>query len=142
MVQVSRSSRPAAIAAAGASKSTPAKAVASAPTRQRRVIVVSIGVLVLLTAGAAVALTMGAQHSSAPPAAARASQGNEFDVGTARITNDLNGKCATGAFDNKTGRITQSDQPCAEIPRDSNGVPIPVGTIHRLDAISKAFSGR
>jgi hypothetical protein len=142
MVQLSHSSRPAAIASAGASKPTPAKAVASAPRRQGRAIVVSIGILALMTAGAAVAVTIEVQRSAAPPVAASASQRNEFDGGAARITNDLNGKCSTGAFDNKTGRITQSDQPCEEIPRDSNGVPIPVGTIHRLDSISKAFSGR
>jgi len=30
---------------------------------------------------------------------------------------------------------------CDEEARDKDGVPIPVGTIHRLDTISKSFSG-
>jgi hypothetical protein len=38
--------------------------------------------------------------------------------------------------------MTRSQQACDTTARDSNGVPIPLGTIHRLDAISKAFSGK
>jgi hypothetical protein len=65
------------------------------------------------------------------------------DSHAAKITNDLNGNgCFQQEFDNKTGRIIQLREPCETVARDNNGVPLPVGTIHRLDAISKAFSGR
>jgi hypothetical protein len=62
---------------------------------------------------------------------------------TARITNasDANG-CFQQQFDNKTGRMTRLQEPCETVVRDAYGVPMPVGTIHRMDAISKAFSGR
>jgi hypothetical protein len=62
---------------------------------------------------------------------------------TARITNasDANG-CFQQQFDNKTGRMTRLQEPCETVVRDAYGVPMPAGTIHRMDAISKAFSGR
>ena len=58
---------------------------------------------------------------------------------TARITRDNNGTCAQQVFDNQTGRMMRSSQPCEATTYDSNGMPVPVGTIHRLDAISKGF---
>ena len=67
----------------------------------------------------------------------------ESDLRTARITRDSNGTdCWQTIFDNQTGRMTRSRQPCETTAYDGNGAPIPVGTIHRLDAISKSFSGR
>jgi hypothetical protein len=51
-------------------------------------------------------------------------------------------KCEQLAFDNYTGQIISGSKPCvSSVPRD-RGVPIPAGTMHRLDAISKSFSGR
>ncbi len=44
-------------------------------------------------------------------------------------------------FDNDSGRPIGQFKPCdtADI-LDANGVPMPTGTIRRLDAISKSFS--
>ena len=67
----------------------------------------------------------------------------DVDLRTAKITKDLDGKgCSQQVFDNQTGRVRQSGLPCDATAFDSDGVPVPVGTIHRLDAISKSFSGR
>jgi hypothetical protein len=67
---------------------------------------------------------------------------SDLDLRTAKITQDLDGKgCSQQVFDNQTGRMRQSQLPCDATTFDSNGVPVPVGTIHRLDAISKSFSG-
>jgi hypothetical protein len=67
---------------------------------------------------------------------------SELDLRTAKITQDLVGKgCSQQVFDNQTGRMRQSQLPCEATTFDSNGIPVPVGTIHRLDAISKSFSG-
>jgi hypothetical protein len=57
----------------------------------------------------------------------------------ARITDEINGSCRV--FDNQTGRIRPAREPCDEAVLDRGGVPVPSGTIHRLDAISKSFSG-
>jgi hypothetical protein len=50
--------------------------------------------------------------------------------------------CREQEFDNQTGRMTRSEQSCDTNAFDSSGVMVPSGTIHRLDAISKSFSGR
>jgi hypothetical protein len=74
-----------------------------------------------------------------PPVTTTAS---DSDLRIARITKDLDGKgCSQQVFDNQTGRMRQSQLPCEATAFDSNGVPVPVGTIHRLDAISKSFPG-
>jgi hypothetical protein len=51
------------------------------------------------------------------------------------------GQCKQMKFDNQNGRISDGATPCDDqIALDARGVPIPQGTIHRLDAISKSFS--
>jgi len=67
----------------------------------------------------------------------------DISIHAGKITNEADGRgCFQQQFDNKTGRLTQLHEPCETVARDNSGVPIPVGTIHRLDAISKGFSGR
>ena len=66
-----------------------------------------------------------------------------IELQVAKITSDPDGKgCFQQQFDNKTGRVTRLQEPCETVARDNNGISVPVGTIRRLDAISKAFSGR
>jgi hypothetical protein len=49
--------------------------------------------------------------------------------------------CKQKKFDNQSGRISEHTSPCDDrIVLDVHGVPVPVGTIHRLDAIRKSFS--
>ncbi len=51
-------------------------------------------------------------------------------------------QCALGNFDNDTGRIIENSKHCDNMVKyDAHGVPIPSGTIHRLDAIRDYFSG-
>jgi hypothetical protein len=66
----------------------------------------------------------------------------ENELRTARITTNSDGNgCRQKVFDNQTGRVLQQQKPCEAAAYDINGVPAPLGTIHRLDAISKSFSG-
>jgi hypothetical protein len=79
---------------------------------------------------------LGQSNASMPPGM------SDNDLRTARITRDLDGKgCAQQVFDNQTGRMTSTPQPCPPMVYDSNGFPVPIGTIHRLDSISKSFPG-
>jgi len=51
-------------------------------------------------------------------------------------------QCAQATFDNNSGKFGES-RPCDEGLRfDEYGKPIPLGTMHRLDAISRSFLGR
>jgi hypothetical protein len=51
-------------------------------------------------------------------------------------------RCEKKQFDNDTGRVLDSAAPCGgSVVLDAHGMPVPIGTIHRLDAISKSFSG-
>jgi hypothetical protein len=66
----------------------------------------------------------------------------EGDFRTAKITKESDGRgCWRQIFDNQTGSMVRSQEPCDATSYDANGAPVPVGTIHRLDAISKSFSG-
>ncbi len=51
-------------------------------------------------------------------------------------------RCERAKFDNDTGRITSSSSCENEVVLDAHGLPVPVATVHRLDTISKSFSGR
>jgi hypothetical protein len=101
------------------------------------------GFMFVFTIMAAVALVilaalpkLGQPNASIPPGM------SDNDLRTARITRDLDGKgCAQQVFDNQTGHMMTSPQPCPPMVYDSNGFPVPLGTIHRLDSISKSFSG-
>ena len=50
--------------------------------------------------------------------------------------------CVILKFDNSTGRIIDSSQHChSTVVLDAHGTPVPMGTVHRLDSISKSFLG-
>ena len=52
-------------------------------------------------------------------------------------------QCAEMKFDNANGQFADDLKPCDnQIKFDEHGRPIPMGTIHRLDAISRSFFGR
>jgi hypothetical protein len=111
---------------------------------RRRALIISCGMLLLATLTAAVVITV--EH----PISVRSSSPQtpmampDADVRTAKITRDSeDGKgCWQRIFDNQSGRMTRSQQPCEAPAYDSHGSPVPLGTIHRLEAISKSFSGR
>jgi hypothetical protein len=45
-------------------------------------------------------------------------------------------------FDNDSGRTIDNIKRCEDnVVLDAKNIPVPVGTLHRLDAISKSFSG-
>jgi hypothetical protein len=114
-------------------------------TRERRrglIVGCSMLFAVALIAVAAVVATGSPKSVTALNAAPATTTTPELDLRTAKITQDLDGKgCSQQVFDNQTGRLRQSQLRCDATTFDSSGVPVPVGTIHRLDAISKSFSG-
>ena len=49
-------------------------------------------------------------------------------------------ECELMKFNNQTGRTVQSDARCRkDVTLDAHDMPVPMGTVHRLDAISRSF---
>ena len=105
-------------------------------TQQRHQALIVSGAMLLVAAGAAFATLIGGYWPSKQPTPVPISE----DFRGAIVTGNLDGTgCSLQVFDNRKGRTARSQQPCDNSTYDSNGVPIPTGTIHRLDAISKSF---
>jgi hypothetical protein len=122
-----------------ANKKPPARA--RLKVERRRAVVVSGGML-LVVAVSAVAAIVVASGQATPPPVRSVSGMSDSELRTARVTREVVGAgCSQQTFDNQTGRMADSSQPCDPTVYDKNGVPVPIGTIHRLDAISKSFPG-
>lgn len=63
-------------------------------------------------------------------------------TGTVVVQSDTM-RCEVAKFDNQTGQSVEGFKPsCSNaVVLDSHGIPVPTGTIRRLDSISKSFSG-
>jgi hypothetical protein len=69
---------------------------------------------------------------------------NAADHGVGRSSPQTdNERCELVKFDNYSGRTIENNRHCetTAIVRDARGVPVPAGTVHRLDSISKSFLG-
>jgi hypothetical protein len=110
---------------------------------RRRALMISCGMLLVgavAIVGMIAAKTPKAMQASNSPATAQG--GPDGDLRTAKITKASDGNgCSQEIFDNQTGRMNRLQQPCEATVYDSHGAPVPVGTIHRLEAISKSFAG-
>lgn len=78
----------------------------------------------------------------APPGAKKAaSNAGAEHTGTIVLHNGFaDEQCQQAKFDNDNGRFIEHFAPCDNsVVLDSHSVPLALGTIHRLDAISKSF---
>ncbi len=108
---------------------------------ERRRAAVAGGGLLLVAAVSAVAAIKAVSDQAPPPVQAVPGM-SDIELRTAKITREVFGEdCSQQTFDNQTGRMADSSHPCDPIIYDKNGVPVPIGTMHRLDAISKSFPG-
>ena len=103
------------------------------------------GLAVLAGVFAAI-LYLGSAHLGgwlAPAPSEPATSASSDELRTGKIVLQINpDQCEQMKFDNSSGRFTESFTPCENRIRfDEHGKPIPLGTIHRLDAISRSFSG-
>ena len=65
----------------------------------------------------------------------------EMRIGTIEVQTGQD-QCDLLKFDNDTGRTISESKSChGNLALDAHGVPIPMGTVHRLDSISKSFFG-
>jgi hypothetical protein len=125
------------------SQATRARLQPQRKRENRRALIAGCCILLLTGIGAAVLIATEISKSAQSTKLSQATgPAPGAEAHAAKITNALGSDCFQQEFDNRTGRMTRLQEPCETIARDSNGAPIPVGTIHRLDAISKGFSGR
>ena len=103
----------------------------------------AFGYCFLAAVGLGCAVALKAHHPTSAQSAETAAATTAITANENRSAKVLidsgNGGCRQESFDNQTWRLTRSQQPCELADHDINGNPVPSGTIHRLDAISKAF---
>jgi hypothetical protein len=81
------------------------------------------------------------QAKSMAEPSASASEVKEIRTGKIVLQTDPD-QCAQMKFDNTDGRLIENLKPCEkDIRFDARGRAMPMGTVHRLDAISKSFFG-
>jgi hypothetical protein len=97
--------------------------------------VVAVGVVI-----AAVALVAMVFIPLPPPKVEKvASRSEPNSVGTIVLHSSSSG-CQEKSFNNQTGQISDQSSPChGDVVLDANGMPVPAGTIHTLNSISKSF---
>jgi hypothetical protein len=111
-------------------------------TRERRYGLI-VGIILFATLSLGLSLTMempGFNPSRALPEGVSATFGPEGRTANI-ILEPAPNRCKQMIFDNDTGRIVESNRPCDKsVILNDKGVPM--GTVRRLDAIAKSFSGQ
>jgi hypothetical protein len=113
---------------------------AGASQKHRRLAKMSLGVFAVGALIAVVAvLAIGFSTAPAPVVENGASRGDPNNVATIVTRSGTNG-CQQRSFNNQTGQISDQTSPCHnDVVLDAKGVPVPAGTIHTLNSISKSF---
>lgn len=121
-----------------ATRKTPVASRSLRRKRERsRALAISIGVLAIIAGLAAVSSPLISIITSPSPTTTAGAESER--TGKIVVQRDLN-RCKQMNFDNDSGRVTDDPSMCDDqVVLDSHGVPVPRGTIHRLDAISKSF---
>ena len=111
-----------------------------ASQKRRRLVKMSLGIFAVgaLIAVAAV-LAIGFGTAPAPVVENGAPRVDPTSVATIVLHSGTNG-CQQRSFNNQTGQISDQTSPCHnDVVLDTNGVPVPAGTVHTLNSISKSF---
>jgi hypothetical protein len=97
----------------------------------------------IFTVGASIAvvavLAIGFSAAPAPVVEDGASHAASNGVATIVLHSSTSG-CQQRSFNNRTGQISDQTSPCHnDVVLDAKGMPMPTGTIHTLNSISKSF---
>jgi hypothetical protein len=109
--------------------------------KRRRLAKMSLGVFAVGSLIAVVAVfAIGFSTGPAPiDANGAASHPEPNSVATIILRSNSSG-CQQRSFNNQTGQISDQTSPCHnDVVLDAKGMPIPAGTIHTLNSISKSF---
>jgi hypothetical protein len=113
---------------------------AGAGQKRRRLAKMLLGVFAVGALIVAVAVfAIGFSTTPAPVAENAAPHADPNGVATIVLHSSASG-CQQRSFNNQTGQISDQTSPCRnDVVLDANGMPMPTGTIHTLNAISKSF---
>jgi hypothetical protein len=109
--------------------------------RGRHDIVIGLLLASGMVAALAIVAELGVPWLSRPTsnAALNTADIEDLQIGTLTLQTDGN-ECELMKFDNETGRAIENTARCRkDVTLDAHGAPVPMGTVHRLDAISKSF---
>jgi hypothetical protein len=85
------------------------------------------------------AFAIGFGTAPSPSMENAASRAEPNSVGTIVLHSGPSG-CQQKSFDNQTGQILNQPSSCHnDVVLDAKGMPIPAGTVHTLNSISKSF---
>jgi len=113
---------------------------AGAGQKRRRLAKMSLGVFAVGASIAVVAvLAIGFSPAPAPVAENGASHADPSSVATIVLHSSTSG-CQQRSFNNQTGQISDQTSSCHnDVVLDAKGMPMPTGTVHTLNSISKSF---
>ena len=116
------------------------KRKSGARQKRGRLAKMSLGVFAVGTLIAVVAVfAIGFNTAPAPVAENGASRAEPNSAGTIVLHSSASG-CQQRSFNNQTGQISDQTSPCAnDVVLDARGMPMPTGTVHTLNSISKSF---
>jgi hypothetical protein len=127
--------------AAQSSPATLSKARKSTAKHKRRYVRTMCFGILFTAVGIGAVAGLASLIRTAPSQVANNSASGEAASAIGTITLHPDGKgCQSKTFDNRTGQISEVSGPCQnETPLDAEGVPIPMGTVHTMNSISKSF---
>jgi hypothetical protein len=99
--------------------------------------------VIIMLALLAVIAKFAAERILQPASRQDVQAANSADMGVGSISQQTDkGRCELFKFDNYSGRTIEYSQRCeTNVMRDAHGIPVPAGTVRRLDSISKSFLG-
>ena len=108
--------------------------------KRRRLAKMSLGVFAVGASIAVVAvLAIGLGAAPAPVVEDGASHVAPNSAAIIVLHSSASG-CQQRSFNNQTGQISDQTSPCHnDVVLDAKGMPMPTGTIHTLNSISKSF---
>jgi hypothetical protein len=113
---------------------------ASARQRRGRLAKMCFGVVVVGALLAAVAMVAMVFIPAPPPSVEKAASRSEPNNSGTIVLHSGPSGCRERSFDNQTGQISDQSSPChSDVVLDARGMPVPAGTIHTLNSISKSF---
>jgi hypothetical protein len=132
--------RPVARSGPQSATSASSRAAAKKAHEHRRAVIITCGILLaaFATAATVIATESPWRAWSLPPTAAATTP---KDNRNAKITiSSESGACSQQTFDNKTGRVSSTPQPCDAVTYDNDGSPVDPGAIRRFNELKKSFS--